>query len=62
MRFFFSLPHFLIIIISVVIVYKIIIKVIIDIRIGVNKNDMLNINKNSFLAIIIVLINDNNIE
>ena len=66
MRFFFSLPHFLIIIINVIIsiikVHKIIIKIIINVKIDINKNNILNINKSSFLIITIVSVNNNNIK
>ena len=58
MRFFFSLPYFLVIIINVVIgvvgVCKIVIKIVIDIGIGVNKN--------SSLIITIISISNNNIK
>ena len=66
MRFFFSLPHFLIIIINIVInivrVYEVVIKVIINIKISINKDDILNINKNGFLIITIISVNNNNIK
>ena len=62
MRFFFSLPYFLIVIINVVKVYKIITKVIINIKMNINENNILNINKSSFLTIIIILISNNNIK
>ena len=69
-RFFFNLPYFLMIIIGIIIgviidiikVYKVVIKVIIDIEIDIDKDNMLNINKSGFLAIIIVSVNDNNIK
>ena len=62
MKFFFNLPHFLLIIINIVIVCEIVTKIVINIKIGINKNSILNINKSGFLTITIVLINDNNIK
>ena len=65
-RFFFSLLHFLIIIIDIIIgiirICKIVTKVVINIRIDINKDNILNINKSGFLIIIIISVNDNNIK
>ena len=58
MKFFFNLPHFLIIIINVVIsiikIYEIVIKIVINIRIGINKD--------SFLVTIIISVSNNDIK
>ena len=62
MRFFFNLPCFLVIVIGVVKVHKIIIKIVINIKIGISEDNILNINKNDSLIIIIISINDNNIK
>ena len=57
-KFFFNLSHFLVIIINIIIsvvkVYKIITKIIINIKIGINKD--------GFLIIIIISISNNNIK
>ena len=66
MKFFFNLLYFLVIIISIVIgvvkVYKIIIKVIINIEIDVNENNILNVNKSNSLVITVISVSNNNIK
>ena len=62
MRFFFNLPHFLVVVINIVKVCKVIIKVVINIEINISENSILNINKNSSLIITVISINNNNIK
>ena len=47
---------------GVVGVREVVTKVIIDVEIGIGKDGMLNINKNSSLTITVIPVNDNNIK